>query len=96
MSSTGKSKFMEPSQKARAALDKSYSELQRLTAIDRAVWSRYFRGVQSPTLRTMQEIANKLGLELHDTIAAFLEKVREHKKPSVQAGSGASVSGDGD
>lgn len=54
----------------------SYSELDELSGIDRAVWSRWFNGKQSPSLDSLRPIAEKLGVSLWVLVRQF-EKRRD-------------------
>ena len=67
-----------PSEDAKRKLAQSYSHLKQVTGIDRAVWSRYFTGKRSPTLRQCQQAAAALELEAIDFVAALLERVATH------------------
>lgn len=64
-----------PSEDAKRKLAQSYTQLKLVTGIDRAVWSRYFTGKRSPTLRQCQQAAESLGLDAIDFVAALLERV---------------------
>lgn len=54
--------------------DLSHRELAELTGIAHSTWSDYFKKKSSPTLKTLEIVANKLGMEPLDFIAAFRER----------------------
>ncbi|HEY9909526.1 MAG TPA: helix-turn-helix transcriptional regulator [Thermosynechococcaceae cyanobacterium] len=66
---------MFPSEDAKQKLAQSYAQLKQATGIDRAVWSRYFTGRRSPTLRQCQQAASALELDAIDFVAALLDRV---------------------
>ena len=70
-----------PSEDAKQKLAQSYAQLKLATGIDRAVWSRYFRGKRSPTLRQCQQAAVALELDAIDFVAALLERVAAQSSP---------------
>lgn len=55
-------------------MDASYSQLQRISGVDRAVWSRYFNRETDPSLASLDAIAQKLGIDENDFIAWFRER----------------------
>lgn len=70
-----------PSEAAKRKLAQSYTQLKLETGIDRAVWSRYFTGKRSPTLRQCQQVARALSLDALDFVAALLERVSTQSNP---------------
>lgn len=70
-----------PSEDAKRKLAQSYTQLKLATGIDRAVWSRYFTGKRSPTLRQCQQVAAALGLDEIDFVAALLARVATQNSP---------------
>lgn len=72
-------------QKARKIIGLPYSELSKKTGIDKAQWSRWFNGKQSPTLEALEEIAEQEGVSASNLIKAFLErKERVMKSPAPE------------
>lgn len=69
-----------PSEAAKRKLSQPYAQLKLATGIDRAVWSRYFTGKRSPTLRQCQQAAAALELDALDFVAALLERVATQAK----------------
>lgn len=70
-----------PSEDAKRKLAQSYTQLKLETGIDRAVWSLYFTGKRSPTLRQCQQVAAALRLDALDFVAALLERVATQSNP---------------
>lgn len=60
-------------------LGKSYGELQQITGIDPAHWSRWMNGKLFPTISTVEELAPKFDMSVKDLMLEFLA-VREQAK----------------
>lgn len=60
----------------------SYRQLQELTGVDPSNWANWFTGKTSPTLKTLQSLAEKLEIPWLDFVVAFEERKRRNlEKP---------------
>lgn len=61
-------------------LGMSYRQLEKLTGVSNTVWSKYFNGKQSPTIRRMETIAVALNVNPDALIAAFRQRKANKEK----------------
>lgn len=52
----------------------SYRELEEITSIDKATWSRWFNRKASPNLRTLEKLAKVFDMHVIEFIEAFYKR----------------------